>query len=223
MLSVLPGYYKHEIGRIPALAEKKDMSLYLEVTPFHFSAAVAVEAFNQFQYLIDFSFSKRISEEKLPEVLSGITSSHPELNYSYGKIKIAFWCETELVPKGFEHYTGDTLLEPVKENIFAAYKIDDSLFEVARRSFANFSVTTVQTTFIRQALSIRSGVFVLTFQDCFGVALIPNEEQLVLNNWFSYKNPEDFLYFLLMACESLQIDRSAIPLFCCGRTDKSSP
>ncbi|MDW8274714.1 MAG: hypothetical protein RMJ53_10840, partial [Chitinophagales bacterium] len=27
----------------------------------------------------------------------------------------------------------------------------------------------------------------------------------------------------LMACESLQIDRFAIPLFCCGRTDKSSP
>lgn len=47
--------------------------------------------------------------------------------------------------------------------------------------------------------------------------------KLLLYNQFAYNTPADFIYFMLFACEQLQLNPEQIPVILLGKIDKNSP
>ena len=65
-------------------------------------------------------------------------------------------------------------------------------------------------------------LFVNIDTDRFDVIYFINQNELRLMNRYEYKTPTDFIYFLLLCCEELKINREEIELMLIGGVDIQS-
>lgn len=222
MIAVLPSYQKIETGSLPNLASNEGFALNLEITPHHIAAAIEVLAFKQFLYLVTFNFTKPLSEIQLAEVTKQLFATHDFFGWQFAETKVAVQSTIDLLPSGFKAHAGSANLCQLNEDIWAAFSIADSLNEAMSKQFTNASVTATHANFLKQVLALPKGVYVEVANEQFAIDVLDSPGKLLLFNTFEYKTAEDFLYFLMLACDTCNVNRNETPLVFCGKIQKES-
>jgi hypothetical protein len=222
VLSVLPSYQKVEIGKFPIVAGSESLSLNLQITRSQISAAVEVLEFRQFFYLIEFNFNKPLAFHQQPDVLKRLISTHENLRFPYRSVTVAIETATELLPEGFLRHTGKAVTEKIHSEIFATYELNEKLLQTLQEHYQHPALTSVSANFLRQVIALPKGAYVQVMNHAFLVAVLEAPNKLLLFNTFEYGTEEDFLYFLLLACENTGIQRHEAPLVFSGKIRKQS-
>ncbi|MBN2237877.1 MAG: DUF3822 family protein [Bacteroidales bacterium] len=110
---------------------------------------------------------------------------------------------------------------------YVVYGIYAPLFFLLSDTFSNLEIRHELTVFLNKIASIqkkenKTAVYVEAHADSFLVSVF-QAEKLLLANTFSFKEKEDFVYFLLAIYDLLQLNVEFIPLWFSGMIDRRSP
>ncbi|MFN8293513.1 MAG: DUF3822 family protein [Chitinophagales bacterium] len=222
MIAVLPSYQKIETGKLPEVASTEGFILNVEVGVHQIAAVVEVAAFKQFLYLLEFNFSKPLQVAQLPEVCKQLLADNAVFALAFSEVNVAFNTDIDLLPNGFQQHTGSCFLQQVSEEVLAAFTVENVLQEVWKEKFPLAQITAVYANFLKQVLLLPKGVYVMVMHEAFAVAVLEAPGKLQLFNCFEYKTAEDFLYFLMLVCDSTQVNRTETPLVFSGKIQKES-
>lgn len=195
---------------------------------------------NKFIALKDYSFS---SQKELSDVIEKIydentsyfeAASKTVVNFAGGNFTIvpsAFYSEAEKDVffrlnnelKPAEITLTDTLRLPDAKLI---YSVDLTLTEYMQEHFS-------ATEFHHAANSFLEGIYaqhknydekiisVNVYHSFFEIAVTSGRSLLMLNR-FNYHSPEDFMYYILFACEQLRLNPETVPFYFSGMIEKNS-
>lgn len=222
MIAVLPSYQKLETGLLPNVPSSEGFALSIEITPVQISATVEVVVFKQILFLVEFNFNKPLQTEQYVLMCEKLFTTESLFSLEFKEVKVAVSAETNLIPVGFKQFSGEENLVQLSHDVFASFKIENNLAQVLKSKFNSVEFTTVESNFLKNILPLPKGVYVLVMQEKILIAVIDAPEKLLLHNTFEFKTTEDFLYFLLLACETAQVNRTESPLVLCGEIQKES-
>ncbi|OJV27797.1 MAG: hypothetical protein BGO32_11120 [Bacteroidetes bacterium 37-13] len=222
MIAVLPSYQKVETGLLPNVPSSEGFVLNIEIAPQQISATVEVAVFKQFLYLVEFNFSKPLQAEQFVLMCEKLFATEPIFAMDFKEVKVMLHAEIDLLPVGFKQFSGNENMLQLSNETFALFSDKNGLAEVVKTKFPIAEVTAVGANFLKNILPLPKGIYVLVMNEKFSVAILDAPEKLLLYNTFEFKTIEDFLYFLLLVCESTQVNRTESPLVLCGKVQKES-
>ncbi len=110
------------------------------------------------------------------------------------------------------------------KNVYAVYA---PLFYNLSDYFSIFEIKHGATVFIQQMTLLqkmqkRNAVYIEVANRSMHIIAFENEK-LVFSNTFTFKEKEDFIYFILLIYNQLKFNTEDVPLFFSGNIDRSSP
>ncbi len=207
---------------MPGGTDFSDVSLHVEVTRNYIHTVSALNSFKKYLSLHEYNFSKPLSGELLLKTLESLMQSESVFMQPYGKVSFAFDAFPLLIPKGFEAHVGEnSLIETLDEFMICIHE-HSALHQLVRSKFNPATFGNMHTAFLKQVLNLPAGVYTMVNNDSLTIAAIEQPGKLLLFNNFEYRTADDFLYFLLLVCDELKINREIFPLVLCGKVQQQS-
>jgi hypothetical protein len=189
----MPSFHKVVTGALPQGTDPADLALHIEITGHHIHVAFELIAFKQFLLLVEFNFSKHLQDAQKPSALENLLQTQDVLKGNFASVTIATDAFPDLMPKGFETYTGNTQnIKKLSANIFSVSQTT-LLHETLMQHFPNAEITDVHSVFLQQVLHLPAGIYTLVTSESLTIAAIELPGKLQLFNRFEYQTAEDFL------------------------------
>jgi hypothetical protein len=228
---------------IPTITDKKYRRLALEVSLEGLSLCVWDTLNHRILSFRDVKFNKPEITTPIEESLSVAFRNTIELTEKYDEIMIVHSnCLSTFVPVALfdAHYLGSYLQYSAKvfESDFFAFD-EISVFHMnvvyvpyahinnfLIDEFGNFDYKHASTILVTTLLQASKNIddkkmFVHFDADHFEIVVVQNQNLLLFNS-FEYKNPEDFVYYLLFTAEQLNLNPESFKLELLGNISEES-
>ena len=223
--------------------QTRNYALAIQIGLDGLSAAVLDDVLGRVIALEKFTIQSVHQFNILARFIDQIIQQSSILAYPYKKINVALVSpKSTLVPDAlfapeksisllsFNHkleedeiVLADNLMNLSSKNVFAIPRSVQQVFTelYANATFEHYSSALIETLLVLNKNSTEKKVIVNVHALAFEVVVIKGKE-LLLYNTFTYKSPEDFIYYVLFVCEQLQLNPETLVLEVVGEIEKDS-
>lgn len=186
-------------------------------------------------------FFNILSQDDWVKAVKSVINSEPDLKLSYGKVVIEYLTQNmTLVPDKFfseedaeavfrfnlmgEKGTKVLSLSLGTSEAQLVYSIDEELSSFFKKTYSSAEIRHAAAPLVNTLLAKEeNGQMLYAYvQPSLLQIILTEKKQLKYCNTFSYRTPEDFIYYLMYAVHQLELDNEKIPLILLGEVIEDS-
>jgi hypothetical protein len=215
------------VGEIDASISPSTLVLKLSVTNTALRYFVLSETHHQVIFFGDYTLHNINSAPELVLRLEKIFEKDEILQLPFSKIWIGMDEKYSLVPNEFSFMINRTeqLTQPCS-GAEIVFESPDRLVETLKRLFPLAELLHLNSTYLNMLPAYLSStdlkLFVNVSRNYLDIIYFDAEKNLKLMNRYDYQAATDFIYFVLLCCEELKLDRETIELRLMGEVDIQS-
>jgi hypothetical protein len=219
------------VGELDASIPPSSLMLQLSVTSKAIQYCIQSLAHNQIMFFGEYRLHHVENDSDLVRRLDKIYQTDGVMQLRFGKVIAGVDGDYSLVPSGLEFHSPANggisfkqKLEPLGLELH--FSIDYALNYKLKSLFPDVTVQHLAASFLGSSLQAKSNNGEQLFMDIsgshFDMVRFQASGQLQLMNRYIYKSDSDMLYFLLLCCEKLQLDRETVHLILSGEIEEQS-
>jgi hypothetical protein len=218
------------IGEVDPSLLPGSLVLKVGISTQHIRYFVQSVSHNQIIFYGEYTLHHVGSVIELCQRIEKIFEKDENLQIPFGKTYIGIDSPYALLPDAFTFPTkepNNSFIQSIARlGINMSYQIDDMLAAKLASLFSNQSVVHINSSLLTSLPGfIEKGqpkVFVNIEQNHFDILAFTETGSLQIMNRYEFKTQNDFIYFLLLACDQLNIDREKTELVLSGQVDIES-
>lgn len=160
------------------------------------------------------------------ENIAAIFNTDLRLQQNFSSVTLFYDGDFELIPDTFFIQNQSSLADKTFAEVHLAYQPDFDISPVLRQHFSTIQKTHSGTALINSLISEntdgKTNFYTLVHPDFLDIVVFDENKKLLFYNRYSYKTPTDFIYYILLVCDFLQIDRSKQTLYLLGEISSNS-
>ena len=212
------------MGEISPDVSPSGLSLKLAITNSALRYFVISEAHNQVIFFGDYTLHHVLNDTDLSQRIEKIFEKDEVLQLPFHNKIVALDTKYSLVPSEFSFMINhQEQLTQQKSGTEIVFEGADVLVQSLKKLLPGVSLLHLSSTFFDlQAQANSETLFVNVAPACFDIIYFGQNNNLTLMNRYTYQAATDFIYFLLLCCEELKIDREATKLVLLGEVNEDS-
>lgn len=215
------------IGEVDASLLPASLSLKLSVTPSSLRYFVLSQTHQQVIFFGNYTLHHVNQAQELAYRLEKIFEKDEVLQLKFGQVLLGMDTPYSLIPSEMAFMFSDGQKQAQKLDAIGAdlvFERNDLLQQTAHRLFGNVQTVHVVSTFIKQLppQDFSNRLIVHVSSNHLDVLRWNAEGSIDLLNRYEYQTATDFIYYVLLACNDLKIDRETTELFLSGEVDIQS-
>lgn len=215
------------IGAIDAGIPPTSLQLRLSITPTSLRYFVLSQTHQQVIFFGDYILHHVNSAEELVQRFERIVEKDEVLQLPFNKVVVGFNDKYTLVPAELlflMNLTGQ--LTQRRDDTEIVFDKPTGLTESVKKAFNAVAFTHLSSSLfsLQQIYKGQGGekLFVNVGVSFFDIVVFTGDGKLKLMNRYEYQTASDFIYFLLLCCEELKIDRDEVELVLLGEVNLQS-
>jgi hypothetical protein len=220
-----------QVGELDASIPPSSLSLQLSVTSNAIQYCIQSLAHSQVMCFAEYTLHHVENDSDLVRRLDKIYQTDEVLQLRFGKVIVGIDGDYSLAPPNFNFDAPADNGISLKQKLEALeldfhFSIDYALNYKLKSLFPDCSIQHLAASFLSASFVSRTTIddplFMHISASHFDIVRFQTDGQLQLMNRFVYKSDSDMLYFLLLCCEKLQLDREAVHLILSGEIEEQS-
>lgn len=215
------------IGEIDPVFHPAELTLLLGISKGNLRYFVKSDIYGRIVYYGHHTLHHVNNENELAETISDLVKKDEVLALGFGKVYAGVDSSYTIVPVELSflyNEDGQVKNEINGLGINLAFEASTQLQYAIRAAFGNVEIQHLNTTLLKQlsqTLDYNDKVFVNINHESFDLLKFENSS-LKLINTYNFKAPQDFIYFVLLCCDELKINRETTELVLMGEIDRKS-
>ena len=218
------------IGEVHSTLLPASLVLKLGIGMQHIRYFVQSTSHNQIVFFGEYTLHHVDNVNELCHRLEKIFEKDDILQLAFSKSFIGIDGAYNLVPAAFSFASNngpDQFNQPIQHlGLNMVFDADEALINKIRGLFSNPEIVHIDSSLINSLPGFleneQQKLFVNVEQNHFDVLFFNEQGGLVLMNRYGFKTQTDFIYFLLLCCDQLNIDREKTELVLSGKVDIES-
>ncbi len=217
----------NSIGEIDASFIPSSLELRLSVSDQAIRYFVLSQIHHQLICFGDYTLHHILHVDELTTQLKKIYEKDEILQLAYGKVIIGFDGKYSLVPVEFSDAisSGGEMSQIVNETKIV-FETTPGLLICLKKLFPDGVFSHLSSTYLKSLPEFlddsKQKLFVCVGKSYFDVILFDTDKKLHLMNRYEYMTAADFIYFTLLCCDEMKIDRETVELILLGEIDIQS-
>lgn len=216
------------IGEIDNTVLPSTLQLKITFSKNHLRYFVVSNTHARVLYFGDYTLHHVTDNEQLAERLQKIYEKDEVLQLPFAEVLIGLNTAYSLLPLDFSFMKkeNDLLQSCVAANTNIAFETEEEVLAVFPKLFKRSKVIHLNSTLLHLLPNYLNDnpekVFVNVQPYQLDVILFRPDRSLVMMNRFDYKTETDFIYFLLLCCDELKVNRETTELVLMGEVSENS-
>jgi hypothetical protein len=217
----------HSIGELDVSISPSALILKLSATRDSLRYFVVSQTHQQVIFFGDYTLHHITTPGALATAIDKIFEKDEILELPFAKVLIGFDETYSLVPRELSSVLvseGNTVTRCADTDILFEGAVE--VVAVLKKLFPNSELLHLNSTYLHLLPEYLNDsgqkLFVNVAQKYFDTIYFKEKSQLQLMNRYDYRAASDFIYFLLLCCEELKIDRNSCELVLLGEIDIQS-
>ena len=215
------------IGEVEASISPSALVLKLSVTNTAVRYFVFSQTHQQIIFYGDYTLHHIGSTTELAQRIEKIFEKDEILQLPFSKVLIGFDEKYSLVPNEFSFMVNrEEQLTQKCGDAEIVFESSEQLLRTLKKLFTGAEILHLNSTYVNSLPEYLSSttekVFVNVSQSHLDIIRFDSNFKLQLMNRYEYEAAVDFIYFLLLCCEELKIDREKTELILIGEVDIQS-
>jgi hypothetical protein len=144
------------------------------------------------------------------------------LQLGYGNVVWGCNNAYEVLPAGFAVPANDLLVMQRVGDAKILFNQDDKVKSAMLKKFPSASISHLLSVWFQQTQNLQSKLLVNVDRTFFDLVFYDETGDLKLATRYSYQTAKDFIYYVLLCCEDLNIDRTKTELILAGEITQQS-
>ena len=209
----------------PQLAEEENLWLGLSVDAHRLLYFIGKNS--ELKQIGNYTLHLQNTAQSLSDTLSAIFDADKNLATNFSHITLFLDGDFELIPQQFFKEEPDSFFNEIKSNeIVMSYSPNRALTTFFQSKFPDIKFCHSGAALIKNLSKIEKGgsyaFYVMVAADFIDIVAFDTENTLQFHNRYTYKTPNDFIYFVLLAADFLSIDRNNVALQLLGEISANS-
>ena len=215
------------IGEVDASFSPATLSLKLSINQHSVRYFVVSQTHQQVIFLGDYSLHHVTNSSELAVALEKILEKDEILKLPFAKILIGLDGKYSLVPGELSHIvkTENELVSRGSETDIV-FESPALVLQVLKRFFEQSELLHLNATYFNLLPEYfdasKEKIFVNVSKGYLDIIRFNSENKLQLMNRYEYQTASDFIYFVLLCCDELKVDREQTELVLLGEVDIQS-
>lgn len=211
------------IGEVEANMHPSTLALKLSITKKVCRYFVFSQTNKEIIFLGEYTLHHVSDEQELAQRLERIVSKDEILQLPFSKIFIGLDEPYSLFPTDMadQMVAENTNIQRCKE-ISMAFHVEPDMSNTLQRLFAWPKLCHLNSTFLTETEFTQNRLLVNISSEYFEVIYRDGKGNLILMNRYNYSAATDFIYFLLLCCKELNINREVQKLVLAGEVENPS-
>jgi hypothetical protein len=215
------------IGELDASIAPAALSLKLSVTDDSLRYFVLSQTHQHVIFFGDYTLHHVTTTSDLANVIEKIFEKDEILQLPFGRVLIGFDAKYSLIPRELSNLLlKDGQLASQCSDTDIVYESPKEIVQVLKKLFTKVELFHLNSTYFKTLPSnisdTTNSFFVNVGKKYFDAIYFRNKEKLQLMNRYDYRTATDFIYFILLCCDELNIDRETTELVLIGEVDIQS-
>lgn len=215
------------IGEVDPSLLPASLTLKLLVTPSSLRYFVLSQTHQQVLFFGNYALHHVNQPQELAYRLEKIFEKDEVLQLKFGQVLLGMDTPYSLVPSEMALMFADWQKQSQKLDAIGAelvFERNDALQQTAARLFGSIKTSHVIATFIKQlpAAECQNKLLVQVSSDHLDIIRWNDNGGVDLLNRYEYQTATDFIYYVLLVCNDLKIDRETSELVLAGEVDIQS-
>lgn len=217
----------NSIGQIDASLHPSSLQLKLSVTQQALRYFVLSTNHRQVIFYGDYTLHHVANPTELAERIEQIYNKDEVLQLNYGSVLVAFNEKYTLVPVDFAFMIDRSKqLSQTCGNTEIVYECPDVVVQTIKKLFRNAQLAHLSSTYYHQLKNYtgdnNNQLFVNVGNGQLDIIRFDTNGQLHIMNRYNYQSATDLIYFVLLCCDELKLDRETINLVLLGEVTTGS-
>ncbi|MFM2306509.1 MAG: hypothetical protein RLZZ367_1178 [Bacteroidota bacterium] len=217
----------NSIGQIDASLHPSTLQLKLSVTQQALRYFVLSASHQQVIFYGDYTLHHVANSAELAERIEQLYNKDEVLQLNYGSVLVAFDEKYTLVPAEFTFMIDrNTQLSQTCGTTEIVYECPEVVLQTIKKLFRNAQPAHLASTYYHQLKNYlhdnNDQLFVNVGAGYLDIIRFDTNGQLHIMNRYNYQSATDLIYFVLLCCDELQLDRETTSLVLLGEVTTGS-
>jgi hypothetical protein len=216
------------IGEIDPVFHPSELTLLLGIQATHVRYFVKSNAYNRIIYYGEYTLHHINNDTELAEAIAELMQKDEVLRLAFGKVYAGVTGDFTIVPSMFAGLAEEpgAYVNEIANNldVSISFNIGEALSSALKQDARKPEVKHLHTSLLEQiplTPDYNNKLFINVGNETFDLVKFENNSLKLLNT-YSFKAPQDFIYFVLLCCEELKINREETDLVLMGEIDRKS-